>query len=85
MPIIFSQEMLHLHQETPDLVLERDIHHRKMQPKRIQGFSHSSSVGATSPKPTNPNMSVYNFNFATSFPILNTQGRILTHYLSYLF
>jgi len=73
--IIFSQEMLHLHQETPDLALEQDIYHGKMQPKRIQGFSHSSSVGATSPNPTNPNnISVYNFNFATSFLILNMQG-----------
>ncbi len=75
MAITFSQEMFHLHQETPDLVLlEQGIYHGKMQPKRIQGFSHSSSIGATSPKPTNPNISVYNFNFATSFPILNTQG-----------
>lgn len=39
MTIIFSYEMLHLHEETPDLVLEQDIYHGKMQPKRIQSFS----------------------------------------------
>jgi hypothetical protein len=42
--------------------------------KEFRVFPYSSSVGATSPKPTNPNISVYNFNFATSFPILHMQG-----------